>query len=455
MGFLESLRDKELRGLYRARKLVESADLLIEKGHVQEALAEFETVKELVSREGIKESPHSKDYADLLIVLSGVMLKAKSYDDALATADKALTLNPSNPSAMSARARAFAVKGSPAEAITQMDRAIELKGNDKKLLFDKAKVLEQSGDKEQAAAVLKKVVEMDPSDIETYDALIALDDQKRWTMAKAEALLRSKRYDDSLKALDDVLSHDPKNLDVMLVKAKILMEERCFDEASAIYDMVLDIEPTSFSANIGKAQVLRSAGELEASVKFYKEALRADVERKETWNEVGPLLEQLKRFEEAEMVYTHALKLDPDYLSALEGHYRTLQALERWPEMIDAASLVLAQKPELAVHKSKITALVKTQRFKEGLEAVNAALLQFPKEPELVSRKRDISAALGMGDETVKYCEEILADKPHDPETMYDLGVAYCRALRFHESRKMLEKWPSRPMRTRRRSSWP
>lgn len=81
MGFLESLRDKELRGLYRARKLIENADLQAARGNVPEAMAELEKAKDLVSRDGIKESPHSKDYASVLVLMSGVFLKVQSLED--------------------------------------------------------------------------------------------------------------------------------------------------------------------------------------------------------------------------------------------------------------------------------------------------------------------------------------------------------------------------------------
>ena len=393
MGFLESLRDKELRGLYRARKLIENADLQAARGNVPEAMAELEKAKDLVSRDGIKESPHSKDYANVLVLMSGVFLKLQSLEDALKAADKALTLAPADPMALAAGREPLSRQRQHSEASAVMDKALELKGNDRKLLFDKAKVLEEAGKKEEAVATYVKVVEMEPSDIETYDVLIALDDRLKWSVAKAEALLRAKRTDDSLKALEDILSQDPDNVDVMLVKARILMERDDLESASEIYDRALIVQPGSFSANLGKAQVLRASDNKEEAVKYYKEALKADLQRKETWTEVGPLLEELKRLEEAEKVYEHALEIDPRYLPALEGRYRMVVAQEKWPEIVDAASNLLAQRPDLAVHKDKIAALVKSQRFKEALDSTNRRCRRFPGSPELLPRRGNLSCA--------------------------------------------------------------
>ena len=148
-------------------------------------------------------------------------------------------------------------------------------------------MLEEAGRKEEAVATYMKVVEMDPSDIETYDVLIALDDRLKWSVAKAEALLRAKRTDDSLKALEDVLSQDPENVDVMLVKARILMERDDLEGALEIYDRALTVDPGSFSANLGKAQVLRASDNKEEAV-ILQGGLEGRPAEKETWAEVGP-----------------------------------------------------------------------------------------------------------------------------------------------------------------------
>ena len=89
MGFLESLRDKELRGLYRARKLIENADLQLAQGHVPAAKAELGRAMEVMSREGLKDSPRSKEFADALVVMSGIFIKAQCPQDPLSAAEKA------------------------------------------------------------------------------------------------------------------------------------------------------------------------------------------------------------------------------------------------------------------------------------------------------------------------------------------------------------------------------
>jgi tetratricopeptide (TPR) repeat protein len=201
-------------------------------------------------------------------------------------------------------------------------------------------------------------------------------------------------------------------------------------EASAIYDQVLAIDPSSFSANLGKAQVLRSSGEPENAVNYYKEALRRTSRGRRHGPSSAPCLEQLKRFEERRRSTTVRWRSIPRYLRRMEGRYRTVLAQEKWPEVVEAASNLLAQKPELDIHKANVNALIKSQRFKEALELGQPGAQGVPRGTELLSHKRDISVALGMGTRIVKYVRRSLRN-PHDPESMYQMGVAYSKAMRF------------------------
>ena len=124
-------------------------------------------------------------------------------------------------------------------------------------------------------------------------------------------------------------------------------------------------------------------------------------------------MERLSRFDEAQKVYEKALQLDPDNLLALEGMYRVLSKEGKDEELVDYATKLLSSKEDLSIHKAKINALIKLGRTKEAFEEIDVSLQKYPKEQELLSRKRDAAWALGMGDETVKDCEQILSTNPH------------------------------------------
>ncbi len=311
MGFLESLRDRELRGLYKARKLIESADLHLANGRMPEAKSDLVKAQEILFTDVSKESPHSKDYTDILSTMSGIQLKAELYDDSIRSADKALTISPNAIVAITMKAKALAAKGAYPDAIALLDKAISLNNNDHMLFLEKGKILCKAGKQQEAVLSLKRAVDIDPSDIEQYDILRDIDDKSRWSIAKVEALLHLKRMDDAMNAIDDVLAQDARNTDVLLVKASILLGSMRLDDANKIYDTILEISPTISDANLGKARTLNALGDLDSSVKYYRESLRSDVERKEVWTEVGLVLEHLNRLEEAEKVYDKALELDP------------------------------------------------------------------------------------------------------------------------------------------------
>lgn len=440
MGFLESLRDRELRGLYRARKLIEGADLRLAQGQAEGVQADLDKAKDILFADLQRKSPHARDFADALVALARAQLRAGRPDDALKAADKALTLQEHYPPATVVRATVLTSKGAYPEAQALLEQAIELRPSDKSLHLEKARVLEAAGRSADAVLALKRAAEIDPSDMEVLEQLIAKDDRYQWTLRKAELFLGAKRYDEAVEALDAVAAQGQGNTDVLLVKGRILLEAARWDEAMAVYDAVLAIDPASYGGNLGRAQALKGRGELEASVRYYKEALRADVERRETWLEVGTVLEKLDRMEEAEKVYAKALALEPRDLAAAEGHLRTLTAQAKWPEAADAAKLVVSIRPDLPAFKAQVSALLKAGRPKEAMDAVAFALSRFPRESDLMSMRRDATVALGLSDDTVKECEALLAQRPGDGETMYALGAAYNKAMRFSEAVKVLEK---------------
>ena len=92
MGFLESLRDRELRGLYKARRILESVDLRLAKGSGQDVDEDLDRVKDILFADLQRLSPHSRDFADALTLLSMVQLKVGNIDEAIRAADRALEL---------------------------------------------------------------------------------------------------------------------------------------------------------------------------------------------------------------------------------------------------------------------------------------------------------------------------------------------------------------------------
>ena len=315
MGFLESLRDRELRGLYKAIRLVENAELRLARGTGQNVRDDLEKAREILFADLQRRSPHSRDFADALVHLSMVQLKTGNVHQAMKAADRALELQDRYPPAMAARADALAAWDQLSDALTMLDGAIELRPSEKSFHLKRASVLEKSGRLPEAIQSLRRAEELDPSDIDVIDMLIEKDDAYRWTLRKAEVFLQTRRFDEAVAALDEVIVQGSRNIDVLLVKGRIMLEAERWEDASTVYDSALAIEPESYDANLGKARALRGSGQAEPSVKYYKEALRADVERKETWLEVGAVLESLERLEEAAKVYEQAVSLDPKDLS--------------------------------------------------------------------------------------------------------------------------------------------
>lgn len=105
-------------------------------------------------------------------------------------------------------------------------------------------------------------------------------------------------------------------------------------DAVAQLQQAVAIQPAFTEARFKLAEAYEAAGDSEAAANAYEGVLASDsVHHPEAWNNLGFLLLQRKRFQEADSLFERALALDPDFVVALTN----LGAVRLMEQNVEAA----------------------------------------------------------------------------------------------------------------------
>jgi putative PEP-CTERM system TPR-repeat lipoprotein len=292
----------------------------------------------------------------------------------------------------------------------------------------------QSGEFARAAATLTKLAEKSPEAIEAWFQLaraqaaagnsaaaresfqraIALDAEHKvpvvW-IGLGELELRDKRFDEALAVADQVKQHFPWTASGFDIAAAAYRGQGQADKALVELKQGLDIDPTAVRID-GYARALATDSRFEEAVVALRQWLDEHPEDAPRWARLGLLLQQLGRNDEALQAYENATaRAEPD---AVLANNMAWLYLERNP----ARAVELATKAyELAPSRAEIVdtygwVLYKTGREREGLAALQQALIIAPRNPEIALHVSEALLGLRRAAEARPILERIVRDHP-------------------------------------------
>ena len=140
------------------------------------------------------------------------------------------------------------------------------------------------------------------------------------------------------------------------------------DDAERLYQDILREEPGNAVATHYLGMVAWSRGDRVEAERLMRVALETDASVPDFHNNLGLLLRDTRRIDEAIAAYRRALELEPRWMDAYSNLGLALQAAGRSDEAIAAYREALARDPRFAIgHQNLALALLARGSFKEAL----------------------------------------------------------------------------------------
>ena len=213
----------------------------------------------------------------------------------------------------------------------------------------------------------------------------------------------SKNFTSALDKINQAIDLDPSDKTFYLMKSKILNQLENYDEACQVASSALEIDSNYTEAQLEKAFALNELGNKEfESDKFnialskYNEAITLNSTNKIYYSNKAGCLKNLERYAEAIQALDIALRLDPNYRTAMEKKASALNALATVNFQNDELRLSLIRYDEAirlnpnekVYYANKAGLLIKMSEWKEAIKIAELALKIDPNYEYALEKKK-------------------------------------------------------------------
>jgi len=215
--------------------------------------------------------------------------------------------------------------------------------------------------------------------------------------------INNKNYTSALNKINQAIDLDPSDKTFYLMKAKISNQLENYDEACQIASIALEIDSNYTEAQLEKAFALNELGNKEfdldkynIALSKYNEAIELNPTNKIYYSNKAGCLKSLERFEEAILALDIALRLDPNYQTALEKKASALNALatmnfqngELKLSLIRYDEAIRLNPKEKVFYANKAGVLIKMSSYQDALKSAELALKIDPNYDYAIEKKK-------------------------------------------------------------------
>jgi len=293
----------------------------------------------------------------------------------------------------------------------------------------------QSGNFSSATVTLKRLVEVQPNNVEgwfqlaraqaasgdsdgsreSFDKAIELDEKRELALpwiGKAELELREKRFPEALQLGKDMQEHFPNNAMAYEIEAAAYRGMGDINKALGAVEKAVRVEGSSKRINLF-AHTLAAAGKSPKAVFLLQEWLENNPEDGASWTTLGMMLQQMGRADEALQAYESALKYaggNPVVLNNVAWLYMD-RDMERAAKYAKEAYDIAPERAEIVDTYGWI--LFKQGKQREALNILQQALVIAPRNAEIGLHVAEALHRQGRDAEARPLLERIVEEHQH------------------------------------------
>ena len=153
---------------------------------------------------------------------------------------------------------------------------------------------------------------------------------------------QTKQYDNAEKLAASITEKFPKHSFSWKVLAAALKQNGRIDESLVASQKSVELDPQDAEAYYNLGIVMQELGRLDEAEAIYKKAITLKPDHK-THNNLGIVMQELGRLDEAEASYKKAIKLKPDFIQAIKNRWLLLFSQKRFDEALLVADLCISK----------------------------------------------------------------------------------------------------------------
>jgi protein O-mannosyl-transferase len=244
--------------------------------------------------------------AAILLVLAGLVTQRQVgyWRDSATLYTRAMGVTRGNSVMMTNLAMVLMDSGSSDDAITRLRAAVEASPGDAVAASALGDALGQQGRYEESMVWLQKAVQLDP-------------DGKVAQVSLGKGYIRLRRFEDAQVHLRRAMEIDPHCAEAWAQLGVVLQHTGRLDDAIDASRRAVELEPGDVAGHVALAGALLKKGDIAGAADEYKRCVSITPEFATYFNLAG-CLRKLGRLAEAEQAYREALRLKPD---SAQAHY--------------------------------------------------------------------------------------------------------------------------------------
>ncbi|MGA2799626.1 MAG: tetratricopeptide repeat protein, partial [Thermoguttaceae bacterium] len=212
-------------------------------------------------------------------------------------------------------------------------------------------------------------------------------------------------------------------------------QSRMYVDIEMLYQTTIDKNPDCWLAYNNLGLILADTGRLQEAIEHYQQALRLNPDYIEAHNNLGNAFLQTGRMQEAIEHYQQILRLNPDHIEAYVSLGNVFFQTGRMQEAIEHYQEALRLKPDYAkAHNNLGNVFFQTGRLQEAIEHYRQALRLIPDFIQAHNNLGLVLADSGQMQEAIEHLQQALRLKPDYVEAHNNLGRVLVKAGRLQEA---------------------